>query len=290
MNKKVVMAIVITCVIIVCVCLGIILVNSNDNQSEVKQGQTQEDVIVENNVETNEDRESQAVKGESIVLESKVGSEVLAKLVIPNIYSKLMYNELDSNGISNDFKIMYTFSLMTNYQKYSHYLREAEDYTGSYITNDDLQEVASTIFEDASNIQHKAIFEENTYDEATEDYVIIARGFAGSDIDYIVEVPYDMIEFSDRIEVNTYRLYLQRKYDMESEEALPIDEVYYDKNMTTLATSISDEKMLDEIDGQKDLLKYQIEEGKISKESLQTSTWTLVKKGGDYLISDYSVK
>ena len=290
MNKKMIIIVSVTCIVIVCVCLLVILFNNNDAQSNIKQEEKDGNVTVQSNEEKNEEQETQEEGGEPIVLESKIGIKILDKLVFSNIYSKLMYDELEKNGVSNDFKIMYTFSLMTNYQEYSHYLREAEDYTGSYITNDDLQKVASTVFADASNLKHKAIFEENTYDEATGDYVIIARGFAGSNIDYIVELPYSITEYSDRVEVKTYKLYLKRKYDMESQEALPVDEVYYDKNMTNLAISISDEKMLDEIYGQKDLLKSKIEEGKIIKKSLQIGTWTFEKTGADYMIVNYSAK
>lgn len=291
MKKNIIIVVVVLCVLIVSICLGIILVGLNNDENN----SIEENVVKEENItseETNNEikEEIKEEKGENVVLESKIGSEILAKIFIPNIYSKLMYEELDKNGLSNDFKIMYTFSMMTNSQEYSQYLRQGEDYTGSYITDKDLQEVANNIFENADNLKHKPIFDESTYDEQTKDYVIVARGYAGIELDYVVEIPYEILEYRDKYEVKSYRVYLNRKYSTNIDEGLPTDEVYSDENKTNLLTSISDEKMLNEMNGQKEFLESKIEDGTIYKDSLQVSTWTIVKKGNDYLISDYNVE
>ena len=285
MKKKVIIVILIICASIVSVCLGIILVNLNNEVENKNEETMQDDNIVEEESSQLLDEE-----GEEVALDSKVGNEILSKILIPNIYSKKLYDELDANGLSNDFKIMYTFSLMTTYQEYSSYLREGEDYIGSYITKKDLQEVASTIFEDATNLKHKAVFEDDTYNTETENYVIVARGYAGSNFDYIVEVPYEIKEYSDKATVRSYRLYIHREYDIGNEDTLPEEKIYSDSNMKNLLMNISDEEMLDEVNTQQSLLKSNIDSGSIDSNSLEISTWTLVKKEGKYLISDYSLE
>ena len=284
MNKKSVTIISVVVILAICVCLGIVLVggkyseNVNPTEGEIKNEVKEEKTTSDENKE----------KVTSVALDSKIGTEVTNKIYVPNIYSKEMYKELDKNGLSNEFRIMYTFGMMTTLQEYSNYLREGEDYIGSYITQDDLEKVEKTIFKTDKKLNHKAVFENDTYNAETKNYVIVARGFFGDSLEYVVEIPYEINEYEDRLEVNLYRMYITREYDKEAEqETVQKDKVYYDEAKIKLATTIQDENMSDEIASQKDILKAEIENGKIQKESLDKTTWTFEKVEGKYLISEY---
>ena len=281
MKKRAVLIIIVLCVVVACFALGIIIANMSTKDEEDKKDETNSVDVVNNE----EKKENESVQ--EIVLNSKIGNEVLSKLLFPNLYSKSLYNELEKNGVSNDFKIMYTFSLMTTYQEYNSYLREGEDYIGSYITKKDLESVASEFFANADSLEHKAIFnEDETYNKETGNYVIVARGYVGANLDYIVEVPYQILEYEDRIEVKSYRLYVET--ESEDEMSLPKNTIYYDSEMVNEASSITDEKMVDETK-QQEILKEYIDLGKINKDKLSKSTWTFTKKDGKYLISDYKI-
>lgn len=284
MNKKSVTIISVVVILAICVCLGIVLVggkyseNVNPTEEEIKNEVKEEKTTSDENKE----------KVTSVALDSKIGTEVTNKIYVPNIYSNEMYKELDKNGLSNEFRIMYTFGMMTTLQEYSNYLREGEDYIGSYITQDDLEKVEKTIFKTDKKLNHKAVFENDTYNAETKNYVIVARGFFGDSLEYVVEIPYEINEYEDRLEVNLYRMYITREYDKEAEqETVQKDKVYYDEAKIKLATTIQDENMSDEIASQKDILKAEIENGKIQKESLDKTTWTFEKVEGKYLISEY---
>ncbi len=256
MKRRVVIIITIVCIVIACFSLGVIIANmaTKDEQNITEEKANKE-------IDTSSAKEANEATGQEVVLDSKIGSEVLSKLLFPNLYSKSLYAELDKNGVSNDFKIMYTFSLMTTYQEYSNYLREGEDYIGSYITKKDLESVAGDFFVDTSNIKHKAVFdEEETYNAETGNYVIVARGYVGSNVDYIVEVPYQIMEYSDRIEVKSYRLYIES--ESEDEMSLPTNNIYYDSEMLNKAVETKDERMIDEISGQQEILKEYIDSRK----------------------------
>lgn len=287
MNKKSVTITITVIVTAICVCLAIILFGKKEENTSYNS----EEINVENNetkekVDVEEENKEETTK---IALDSKIGSELLNKLFIPNVYSVQIYKELDKNGISNDFKIMHTFANMTSLQEYSSYLREGEDYIGSYITSDDLEKVASTIFKNTSSLNHKAVFEDDTYNKETSNYVIIARGFFGDSLEYVVEIPYQINEYEDKIEVNSYRMYITREYeDSEATSLAQLDKVYYNEAKTSLATTIKNENMSDEIGAQKDILNKEIENGNIKKESLEKTTWVFEKLGGKYLISDYT--
>lgn len=284
MNKKSVTIIAVVVILAICVCLGIVLVGGKDSENvNLTEGEIKNEVKVE---ETTSEENKEKVT--SVALDSKIGTEVTNKIYVPNIYSKEMYKELDKNGLSNEFRIMYTFGTMTTLQEYSNYLREGEDYIGSYITQDDLEKVEKTIFKTDKKLNHKAVFENDTYNAETKNYVIVARGFFGDSLEYVVEIPYEINEYEDRLEVNLYRMYITREYDKETEqETVQKDKVYYDEAKTKLATTIQDENMSDEIASQKDILKAEIKNGKIQKESLDKTTWIFEKVEGKYLISAY---
>lgn len=289
MNKKSVTITITVIVIAICVCLAIILFG---NKEEEKTNYDNEEINVEENesVENSENKDKEGKEEVTkIALDSKIGSELLNKLVVPNIYSKAMYKELDKNGISNDFKIMYAFASMTTLQEYSNYLREGEDYIGSYITSEDLEKVTNTIFKNTEKLKHKAVFEDDTYNEETSNYVIVARGFFGDSLEYVVEIPYEINEYEDKIEINSYRMYITREYEDSEETSLAqLDKVYYNEEKTLLATTIENENMSDELGAQKDILNKEIEDGSIKKENLEKTTWIFEKSGGKYLISDYT--
>ena len=280
MKRKVIIVTLVILALVVAFLVGFILVNLSTKKEET----TNENETIQKQEEVEEVKKEEK---QSVALDSKIGTKILSKLMFPNIYSKTLFEELDKNGVTGDFKVMYTFSLITSYQNYSNYLREGQDYVGNYITKDDLEKVAKTIFYDTSNLKHQNVFDQGTYNAEKENYVIVAKGYLGSNVDYVIEVPYEIYEYNDKVEVNAYKLYVSREFDLEDLTKTPTDNIYYDENMQNLALKVSDEKMLDEVDGQKEFINEKIKSQEILKSNLKTVTWTFKKQEVDYLIVDY---
>ena len=247
--------------------------NTNVNEN------TNTDNSNENNSNTDTKNEYQ-----NIVLNSRVGLRILEKFKISNIYSDMLYNEIDSNGLSNKAKLLFTYiTIIADTDKYSGLLRVSEDYTGNYITKADFESVAKSLFGKDTKLTHGNVVGENTYDKENENYVVMPIGFAGESIDFTLEVPYEIKEYNDRVEVSFYRVYCNQYTDTESIEGKMYTKLYYDKNRTIEIENTDSEEMLDP-ETQATYITNKINNGSIDKLKLETKVYTLKNEDGNYVI------
>ncbi len=293
MNKKTVTVVLIIFFIVVAVIFGYIVINKKSDNKV--QNVEQENIKVNNNlnkdtnVEINNNDNINDIKnnGENVTLNSKIGNEVLECINFSNIYSEKLFEELDKNKISDKFKIMYAFSLISTNSNYSKYIQISEDNTQNYISKDDIFSVVSSIFFDTSNLQHQAIFDNDIYDNNQGKYLIVAKGFASSDFNYIVNVPYKITEYSDYVIVNSYIVYVTRFSDnTENKEYASSDVLYYDKQRKEEIIKTKDSRMYDE-QGQISFINEAISNQDIDIDKISKVSFKLNKVDDKYLISEY---
>ena len=269
MNKKVGIVIGIIVAILVCFFIGVIIFNQNDNRVEVE---TNNIVQQDNKNEEEEVVEKTEVKTENIVLSSKIGTQIQDLIYIPNIYSDSLFKEIEASGVNDRAKIMFTFAKIMDNDEYTSIIRQSEDYVGEYVTTDDLEEVATKLFTDSTNLKHQEIFLPDSYDDQ--------KG------NYIKDIPYKIEEKGNDITVYTYRLYIDCKLpDILEEDGASIQTTYYDSEKKNQAIIINDEKMDDE-STQTEFLNEKISSGEIDKDKLKQGVYKITRKGNVYLIDD----
>jgi hypothetical protein len=285
MKRKFITGVIVVSIIICAVAFGYIISNlltkDNINKTNTKQNeQSTDNTTTQNNVTTT------TTTSENIVLDSKIGTEILNILRVPNIYSEKYYSILDSSGLSNDTKRFFAFMKIYMDSNYSNLLRSSENYVGSYITAKDLENVAKNLFYNTTSINHGEVFGESSYDKENQNYIIVPMGFAGGNFNYVVEVPYEMKEYTDRIEVSMYKLYITRMSDEESLDSNSENIIYYDSARQNKGFSISDVDMYDE-ESQISIIKRYIDNGSIKKDKLEKTVYEIKKDGAYYKISGY---
>ena len=281
MNKKVGIVIGIIVAILVCFFIGVIIFNQNDNRVEVE---TNNIVQQDNKNEVEEVVEKTEVKTENIVLSSKIGTQIQDLIYIPNIYSDSLFKEIEASGLNDRAKIMFTFAKIMDNDEYTSIIRQSEDYVGEYVTTDDLEEVATKLFTDSTNLKHQEIFLPDSYDDQKGNYIKVPTGFV--EFSYIKDIPYKIEEKGNDITVYTYRLYIDCKLpDILEEDGASIQTTYYDSEKKNQAIIINDEKMDDE-STQTEFLNEKISSGEIDKDKLKQGIYKITRKGNVYLIDD----
>lgn len=281
MNKKVGIVIGIIVAILVCFFIGVIIFNQNDNRVEVE---TNNIVQQDNKNEVEEVVEKTEVKTENIVLSSKIGTQIQDLIYIPNIYSDSLFKEIEASGLNDRAKIMFTFAKIMDNDEYTSIIRQSEDYVGEYVTTDDLEEVATKLFTDSTNLKHQEIFLPDSYDDQKGNYIKVPTGFV--EFSYIKDIPYKIEEKGNDITVYTYRLYIDCKLpDILEEDGASIQTTYYDSEKKNQAIIINDEKMDDE-STQTEFLNEKISSGEIDKDKLKQGVYKITRKGNVYLIDD----
>lgn len=279
MNKKVGIVIGIIIVALICFFIGVIVINKNEAQ-EVTKTETNASINEENSVNDNDVEE----KTENIVLNSKIGNEILDLIYMPNLYSENFFKEIEASGLDDRAKIMFTFAKIDVNDEYSALRRQSPDYVGEYITEDDLQEVASKIFTNTSNLKHQEVFLPNSYDKEKGNYIKLPTGFV--EFSYSKDIPYKIEEKGNNITVYAYRIYVDcNTQDTFEENVNSTQTIYYDSNKTQKATVVNDEKMDDE-NTQLEFLNEMISSGKLNKDKLKQGIYGIIKKGNTYMI-DY---
>lgn len=281
MNKKsAIIAVSVVIIILVIACLTIVLLNNNnlkkDENDIIKTDSEEENLKSENKIETK--------KPENVVLNSKVGNEIQNCIYIPNIYSQYFFKQLDSSGLDDRAKIMFTFSKIVTENEYSSMLRQSENYPGDYITNEDLQKVANTIFLNANNLKHQEVYLSGSYDNENGNYIQLPTGFI--EFSYVKDIVYKIEEVENEFTVYTYRMYIDcNSSDAQDESLNSTQTIYYDTNKKNKAIIVNDESMDDE-SKETEYLNNLINSGKINKDKLNQGMYTLIKRGNNYLIKN----
>ncbi len=261
------------------ICFGYIAINSKVKENKKAEEKTEENVPVNEEVVEREER------GQNINVNSRIGIQLKELIKYSEIYSSDITNELDRNGISDKVKLLSTLDKIYRKEEYKQYLQYSEESNNSYILPEDMNTVISQTFAD-STISEKQVEDILSFDESTNSYVIIPRGFATGSIGYVLETPYKVTEYSDRIEMLAYRLYVTKDIAMESIESSIKISLYYDKAKSTMAFSEAKDINFLEAD-EIEYVKSLIDEKKIDSSSLETVKYTFTKTDSKYRVSKF---
>lgn len=285
-------------IIILCAILGVLIlstlgyiISSNIIKSgQDKQRPTKDTSIVinetKNDVENiNEDNNKDEKKYENIVLTSKIGNEILSKFCISNIFSSTIYNKIDESGFSDEAKLIYTYvTINSNY--YYHNMIKSSNEIGEYITKEDFEMVYKELFGSQSIINHKSVITDTLYNEEKGYYEYLTLGYGGIEFDFIVEIPYEIREYEDKVEALFYRLYCKASSsvneDGESKQLVSL----YDNATRITEIYTSEDVRLQDNDSQQEFITDLIENNTIDKNILETVTYTLKEENDSYYISD----
>lgn len=285
-------------IIILCVILGVLMlgtlgfvVSSNIVKNDQSEKNINSDINISNTEIKDDTQNIQSSNNQSeekygnIVLTSKIGNEVLSKFCISNIFSTIVYDEIDKSGLSDEAKLIYTYVTITsNY--YYHNMIKSSNEIGEYITKEDFETVYKELFGKNSEITHKSIITDTLYNEEESYYEYLTLGYGGIDFNFIVEVPYQIREYEDRIEVSFYRIYCKATSTL-NEEGETEQLVYlYDNSYRITEIYSSDNVKLQDNDSQKEFIMELIENGNINKETLENVTYTLKEENNTYYIYD----
>lgn len=283
--------------IIICI-IGVILLSvlgfliSSNIFKRDKTGETQvssdKNIVINNNTNNNGSKVeeiSKEDKYENIVLTSKIGTEILSKFCISNIYSNILYSEIDKNGLSEDAKLMYTYITITSNYYYHNMVKSSEE-LGEYISKEDFETVYKELFGNNSVVNHKSFITETLYNKEKGYYEYLTFGYGGIEFDFVVEVPYEIKEYENRVEALFYRIYCKATSSVnEDGEAEQSVYLYNDSTRSNKVYSSDDNKLQDN-DSQKEYITELIESKTIDKNILETITYTLQEENNTYYICD----
>lgn len=261
------------------ICFGYIFINSKVKESKKAEEKPEENIPVNEEIIEREER------GQNINVNSRIGLQLKELIKYSEIYSSDITNELDRNGISDKVKLLSTLDKIYRKEEYKQYLQYSEESNNSYILPEDMNTVISQTFADTT-ISEKQVEDILSFDDNTNSYVIIPRGFATGSIGYVLEIPYKATEYSDRIEMLAYRVYVTKNIAMESIESSINIGLYYDKAKSSLA--YNDVKDINFLDADEiEYVKTIVDEGKIDSSSLETVKYTFTQVDSQYRISNF---
>ena len=162
------------------------------------------DIANENvNENKNEQDEIDYEKYDTIVPNSKIGTELFSNMKLSDItiFSDILYDEIDSNSLSNKAKITYAYLLAFSKDKYSDKIKVSEDYQTGYILQEELENIVKDIFGKDTSIEHQDILIGGIYKEKDKLYLNIPMGFAGISMEYSFDIPYEIREYESRYEL-----------------------------------------------------------------------------------------
>lgn len=286
MKRKVINYTIVISIIIVCISLGYITYNLTLNKKTPNNVDTNTEIGENDNNENEQVNNSNEEKLTDVVLNSKIGNELTSMLYISNIYSSGAYAELEENGLSDKYKRMYTFVRVSLDSEYNNMLRESENYAGYYITAKDLENTMKTFFANTSNINHGTLFSDVSYDSENKNYIIVPMGFAGTDLNVVVDVPYKIEESDNNYYLYAYRVYLTKLANLEDLSESVEYVVYYDSQRQNEGLRIDDINV-DNPNTQVEVISNKISDSSINKNKLKKVKYTFEKQGNKKLISGY---
>ncbi len=281
MNKK---AVTIVCVILALFALvsfGYIFINSNQEVEQKSNTPSDGDAVIENPI----DEEPREERGQNVILTSRIGLLLTEAIRYSNVYSNYIQDELDSNGLSNNAKLLISLDKINRKADYSGYIGYSEEYASTYVLADNMKKVIEDTFVD-TQISYSGIENVMSYDEATSSFIIFPSGFEAGSISYCVEVPYKITQYSDRIELLAYKLYVTQTIKMEGITTIVENKIYYDKAKSVLAISTTDQSFTNE-QNQVDYLREKIESEEIEISSVEKVKYTFNQTEDKYKMLSY---
>ena len=281
MNKKVVNIVCIVLCVIAVLCVIFILVNTliTGNENVESEVQPIDETVVEEGENERQER------GQNVNVNSRIGLQLKELISYSEIYSNTIINELDNYVISNHAKLLIALDKISQNPEYQSFMQYSEEYNSTYILPENMNTVLSDTFSDIT-ITNSEISDVLSYDEATDAYIILPRGFANGVMEYTLEIPYNITEYSDRIELLAYRIYITKNVQMQDVETTVKNDLYSDKSKSILIMSLTDESVFNDTT-QNDYIKEQIDSGVIDTANLESVKYTFTKVDSQYRISSF---
>lgn len=251
------------------------------NKEKNKPKDEIEDIVDENEEDINE----RAERGQNVVLNSRIALTAKELIKYSEIYSNSIIDYLDKNGVGDEAKLLIGLDKIYRLADYNEYLRYSDEYNSTYIIPDEMNIVLKNSFADPV-VKSRNVNEILNYDETTNAYVVIPRGFPTGEINYTYEVPFKITEFPDRLELLAYRLYAKKTIVMEEVQSSQKVELYLDKEENTIVYTIENDSNFTE-NNQLDYIRDKINAGVIDKSQLSEVKYTFKKVDNEYRISEF---
>ena len=124
------------------------------------------------------------------------------------------------------------------------------------------------------------------YDEETKSYAMITTGVQGVVEKFVVEVPFKIFEYSDRIELYAYRVYVNQSVQTIEDNDTIVTDIYYNVDRTDKALSFEGIGEFYE-SNQIEFLEKQLDEGKIYEAKLEQIKYIIKQDGSNFKFSGY---
>ncbi|MBO5476603.1 MAG: hypothetical protein J6A15_02465 [Clostridia bacterium] len=281
MKNKVVTIVCVILIILAVACFGYIFLNSDDEVETPSQGEQQE----QQPQEEQEEVVGREEKGQNIIVTSRIGVQLREVIRLSNMYSNVITDEMDQNGLSNKAKILVGLDKIFRTQEYASYAEYSDEYSNTYITAENMHKVIADTFAD-SQVTDEGIEDTLPYDEETNSYIVPSIGYAGGTFSYTIEVPYKITQYSDRVELLAYRVYITKTVEMESTTTNIKNELFYDKAKSLPALTITDTS-LDNEANQTNYVKTKIDDKTIDSTSLESVQYTFKLVDEEYKIAEF---
>lgn len=275
-------AITIVCVFLIIsaiICFGYIFINSKIKE-EKKEEKPEETIdVVNNEVVEREER------GQNVNVNSRIGQQLKELIKYSEIYSNDIIEELDKGGISSKTKLLVGLDKIYRKEEYQSYLGYSDEYNNTYILSTNMNQVISNSFVD-STLSEKDVDGILNYDNATNVYVVVPRAFQTGSIGYTLEIPYKITEYTDRIELEAYRIYVTKNIEMNQTESIVEISLYYDKAKSIKALTITNDPEYSE-NNQVNYVKEKIDSGEIKTDNIESVKYTFNQVDGEYKILSF---
>ena len=286
MNKKAVNVVITIMILLAAICVGYIIVNQGKAEPQ-KKAKEEEEVQQEPEIVQRQER------SQNILLNSRVGGQLTDLIRYSNKYSSRLTEELDENGISNKFKILLSFDKIISREEYKDYIGYSEKYGNTYVLASNMKNAISNLFTE-DQYTDENINGVLYYDQETKSYAMITTGVQGLVEKFVVEVPFKIFEYSDRIELYTYRVYVNQSVkegsvtegEEEKSNDVIVTDIYYNPERTDKALSFEGVGEFYE-SNQIEFLKKQLDDGKIYEAKLEQIKYTIKQDGNSFKFSGY---
>lgn len=275
-------AITIVCVFLIIsaiICFGYIFINSKIKE-EKKEEKPEETIdVVNNEIVEREER------GQNVNVNSRIGQQLKELIKYSEIYSNDIIEELDKGGISSKTKLLVGLDKIYRKEEYQSYLGYSDEYNNTYILSTNMNQVISNSFVD-STLSEKDVDGILNYDNATNVYVVVPRAFQTGSIGYTLEIPYKITEYTDRVELEAYRIYVTKNIEMNQTESIVEISLYYDKAKSIKALTITNDPEYSE-NNQVNYVKEKIDSGEIKTDNIESVKYTFNQVDGEYKILSF---
>lgn len=278
MKSKVVTIVCCILIILAIICFGYIFLNSNGKE-ENNSINTEQEVEENNEVVQREER------AKNVVVNSRIGNQITEHIKYSNIYSNRIIEELDENGLSDKAKLLIALDKLYRKDDYQTLMSYPEDYSATYITGENMQKILDDTFYN-SNTNYMSIEESLEYDSSNNLFTLVHIGYEGTSFNYTLEIPYQILQYSDRIELQAYRVYITKNVQMQEITSNISNNLYYDKGKSLLALTLDDE-MLGIESGQVEYVRGLIEDGTIDKNKLESVQYTFKNNNDIYKLDSF---